>query len=337
MAKYLIVDDEPLIRKGLAKLIARTAPGWELCGEAWNGREGLEMAISLQPDLIFSDIRMPEMDGLAMAGKLIEQAITVPVVFFTGHDEFSYIQTALKSNAFDYLLKPIKETDVHLLFNRYEREFGIGKTVDKKDMTLIKQYEFYLLSALETYNLGYLENLEAWFTQLQEVISLRSFVDLTTRTVNSYLMRLDVMGSEYKPVISETNASNVIRKLQAYCIAQLEETRSHSTNRIIEKVQAWVEEHIQENPSLADAADLVHLSATYFSEYFKKNAGETFSQYVMLAKIQRSKTLLANHALRVYDVAEQVGYNDHRHFSKVFQSKVGMTPTEYRNKVLGIG
>lgn len=335
MLNYLIVDDEPLIRKGIIKLISRVAPEWKACGEAWNGAEGLEMAERLRPDLIFSDIRMPEMDGLSMAALLIERGFAVPIVFFTGHDEFAYIQQALKNNAFDYLLKPIKENDVRQLFSRYEREHVVNQAVEKKDMTLIKQYEFYLQNALESENLKLLEELEGWYDRLRASLPLRSFVELTIRTVNSYLLRRDVIGAEYRPVINATNASNVIRMLQAHCIAQVEETRESSTNRIIEKVRRWVNERIQDNPSLSDAAELVHLNVTYFSEYFKKNAGETFSQYVTRAKIQRAKTLLADPSLRVYDVAEKVGYSDHRHFSKVFQSIVGTTPSEFRNKATG--
>ncbi|MBO9599463.1 MAG: response regulator, partial [Cohnella sp.] len=248
MHTYLIVDDEPLIRKGMIKLISRVAPNWESCGEAWNGAEGLEMAERLRPDLIFSDIRMPEMNGLEMAALLIERGFAVPIVFFTGHDEFAYIQQALKNNAFDYLLKPIKENDVRQLFDRYEREYIVSQAVEKKDMTQIKQYEFYLQNALECENLKQLEELEPWYDRLQASLPLRSFVELTIRTVHSFLLRRDVIGAEYRPVINATNASNVIRMLQAHCVAQVEETRESNANRIIEKVQIWVNDHIQNNP-----------------------------------------------------------------------------------------
>lgn len=337
MPKYMIVDDEPLIRKGLAKLITRMVPEWELIGEAWNGQEGLDMAIHLQPDLIFTDIRMPEMDGLDMSKHLIDQAVSIPIVFFTGHDEFTYIQSALKNNAFDYLLKPIKDDDIRLLFDHYDREFGLNKSKRQQDLTAIKQYEFYLSSALESYSLDKLEHLEECYVKLQELMNIRSFIELTSRTVNSYLLKHDIIGSEFKPVINENNASNVIRKLEAFCISQVEETKDNHTNVLIKKVKDWVELHIKDNPSLTDAAELIHLNPTYFSEYFKKHAGETFMQYVVRVRIQYAKNLLTDHSLRIYDIAELVGYTDQRHFSKVFQTKVGMTPTEYRNHMLGLG
>ncbi|WP_276352221.1 response regulator transcription factor [Cohnella caldifontis] len=336
MPKYLIVDDEPLIRKGLMKLISRVAPEWTPCGEAWNGLEGVQLATELLPDLILSDIRMPEMDGLDMARKLIELAVPVPVVFFTGHDEFAYVQTAIQNNAFDYLLKPIKEQDVRQLLDRYEREFGQAGPIRREDVSQIKQFEFRLQSAFEAGNAEMLEELENWYDRLKTSISLRTFVDLTTRTLQSFLLRHDMICAEFKPVINDTNASNVIRSLQAFCAAQLEETLGNRTNPLIRKVKDWVEERMEDNPSLAEAAELVHLSPTYFSEYFKKHEGETFQQYVVRVKVQRAKQLLEDPLLRVYDIASRVGYADHRHFSKVFQSKVGATPTEYRNRILGI-
>jgi two-component system, response regulator YesN len=336
MLKYLIVDDEPLIRKGLIKLISRVATEWEVCAQAWDGKEGIEMAVHYRPDLILTDIRMPEMDGLTMCKQLIEHAVSIPVVFITGHDEFTYIQQAVKNKAFDYLLKPIKESDVSQLFDRYEREFGAKKHPQQKDMSMIKEYEFYLLNTLESQNPKGFEILGDWYNKLQDMISLRSFIDLTMQIVNSYLLKFDMIGYEFKPVINESNTSNVIQKLQESIAMQLDELHSQNENQVIEKVKQWIESHVHENLSLTEAADLVHLNSTYFSEYFKKNTGETFSKYVIRYKMEKAKALLTDYSLRVSDVAIKVGYSDHRHFSKVFQLKVGMTPTEYRNKILGI-
>lgn len=336
MNKYIIVDDEPLIRNGLSALISRLSPEWKLVGEAWDGQEGLELAKEKQPDLIFTDIRMPEMSGLTMAQRLIDQGLSIPIVFFTGHDEFVYIQQAIKTNAFDYLLKPVRETDVRLLFERYEREYGIRKVVSQRDTSMIKQYEFYLMNALESRNTDVLRQLESWYTKLEEVLSLRMFVELTTRIVNSYLLRLDIIGAEYKPAINDTNAVNVIQRLEDYCVAQLQETQTYAINPVIENTKAWLDQQLHKNPTLSDAADHVQMNPTYFSEYFKKHVGETFLQYTTRIKMLRAKELLADHTLRVYDVASQIGYSDHRHFSKVFQSKTGMTPSEYRSEVLSM-
>lgn len=336
MPSYLIVDDEPIIRKGVNKLISRVAPNWNVCGEAWNGHEGFELAKELQPNLILSDIRMPEMDGLLMSQQLINQGISIPVVFLTGHDEFSYVQQALKNHAFDYLLKPIKEKDVQELFDRFEREYAVKSELNQKDMSRLKQYEYFLFNALESKNTQSLEEFEKWYKKLEDMITLRAFVNMTIRVVNSYLIKFNIIGFEYKPIINETNALNVIRKLQEYCLSELQAIQTNSTNQLIERVREWIDENIHDSISLSDAADLIHLHPTYFSEYFKKTTGETFSQYVIRRKIERAKELLVDYSLRVYDIAVKVGYTDQRHFSKVFQTKVGITPTEYRNKVLGI-
>jgi two-component system response regulator YesN len=336
MNKYLIIDDEPLIRKGLAKLISRVSPDWTMCGEADNGLEGLDMIQSLQPDLVFTDIRMPDMDGLTMNRLLIEQAIPVPIVFFTGHDEFSYIQQAIRQNAFDYLLKPVQEAEVRRLFAKYEQEFAPRTISSQRQITQIQEYESFLSRAFETRDEAMLAQLRDWYEKLKDLLPIRSFVELTNWTVQNALWQHGLFCHEFKPVISDSNTERVLQKLQEYCQLQMKEAKKHTVNQIIEKVKAWVDTHIDKPVGLKEAAELVHFNPTYFSEYFKQHVGETFSQYVLRQKIRRAKTLLADQTLRIRDVALMVGYTDHRHFSKVFYANVGLTPSKYRNLVLGI-
>ncbi|MGP4038786.1 response regulator transcription factor [Gracilibacillus sp. D59] len=337
MSKFLIVDDEPLICKGVSKLICRVAPNWELCAEAWDGKEGIEKVIQYQPDLIFSDIRMPEMDGLTMANQLIDQAISVPIVFLTGYDEFAYTQKAIKNKAFDYLLKPINEADLRQVFGRYQREYNVETHLEQEEATVLRQYEFFLENTIESQNISNFNSLSDWYNKLEKFISIRSFIYITTSAFNSHLLKYNIIGVDYKPIINETNIINVIQKLQEYCVLNVDKLKAYNKNRLIEKVEKWVESNIQENISLTEVANVVHLNATYFSEYFKKCKGETFSQYLVRCRMEKAKELLSDHSLRVYEVASNVGYSDNRHFSKVFQSKVGMTPTEYRKNVLGLG
>ena len=112
MFKVLIIDDEPTIRKGLINIINWKKFQCEICGEAGDGVEGLEKIKEYEPDIIFADINMPEINGIDM----IKQAkCIVPhskFIILSGYREFSYMQEAIKIGAFDYILKPSSIEDI---------------------------------------------------------------------------------------------------------------------------------------------------------------------------------------------------------------------------------
>ena len=106
MAKLLIIDDERGIRNTLKEILADEGHEVEV---AENGKQGLEMAQAKAYDLIFSDIKMPELDGLEVLKALKEgdEAIETPVVMITGHGDVETAVQALKLGAYDFLLKPL--------------------------------------------------------------------------------------------------------------------------------------------------------------------------------------------------------------------------------------
>ena len=114
MAKLLIIDDERGIRNTLREILADEGHEVDV---AENGKQGLEMAQAKAYDLIFSDIKMPEMDGLEFLMKLVESRKTkvesgedvndCPVVMISGHGDVETAVQALKIGAYDFLLKPL--------------------------------------------------------------------------------------------------------------------------------------------------------------------------------------------------------------------------------------
>ena len=106
MAKIIIIDDERGIRNTLREILADEGHEVEV---AENGKQGLEMAQAKAYDLIFSDIKMPEMDGLELlkALKEGEETAEIPVVMISGHGDVETAVQALKMGAYDFLLKPL--------------------------------------------------------------------------------------------------------------------------------------------------------------------------------------------------------------------------------------
>jgi two-component system LytT family response regulator len=101
--KAILIDDEPNGRIALRQKLKDYCPTIEVIGEAENGKQGITLIESLQPDLVFLDIEMPEMDGFEMLIHIPEKKFHL--VFTTAYDHYAI--KAIKYAAFDYLLKPI--------------------------------------------------------------------------------------------------------------------------------------------------------------------------------------------------------------------------------------
>ena len=107
--KILVVDDEPLARQRLQRLLARLRPQATIL-EAANGADALAITRSEQPEIMLLDIRMPAMDGVEVASRLLDEQPAPAVIFCTAYDE--YALDALRHQAVAYLLKPAREREL---------------------------------------------------------------------------------------------------------------------------------------------------------------------------------------------------------------------------------
>lgn len=107
MIRIIIVEDEPAIARGLCRMITDNYPDFSVIALLRNGKEGLSKALETSPDLIFTDVNMPVMNGLEMISQIRQCGLSTRFVILTGYAEFEYARTALQLGVSDYLLKPI--------------------------------------------------------------------------------------------------------------------------------------------------------------------------------------------------------------------------------------
>jgi AmiR/NasT family two-component response regulator len=107
--RILIAEDETIIRLDLRALLERA--GFDVCAEARDGLEAVELAAAEQPDLAVLDVKMPRLDGIEAARRILEER-PIPIVMLTayGHDEL--VSRAVEAGVFGYLVKPFRESDL---------------------------------------------------------------------------------------------------------------------------------------------------------------------------------------------------------------------------------
>lgn len=112
MYKVAIIDDEPLIVEGLSKTMAWEKWNCQVAGCAYNGGEGMELIREERPDIVITDINMPEMDGLMMIAGLKSEFPDMQIIILTGYREFEYARRAIELGVLRFLLKPSKMNEL---------------------------------------------------------------------------------------------------------------------------------------------------------------------------------------------------------------------------------
>lgn len=250
MYKVVLVDDEHLIVEGLRRVVPWEKMGCCVIGTASDGMSGMQIIRETAPDIVFTDIRMPNMDGLTMLAALKSEYPHMQVTVLTAYRDFAYAQQAIRLGVCRYLCKPSK-------------------------------------------------------------------MDELTEAVQAMTALLDAMPPAQEPSAEEP-AENV-----------------EAGSFIVRSALDYMRNHCTEHISLSDVAEGVYVSQWHLSKLINKHTNQSFFDLLGSMRIEKAKQLLQDPAMRIHEVAEQVGYSDVAHFSKSFKKLTGKTPGEYRDSCGG--
>ncbi|WP_438491848.1 response regulator [Paenibacillus sp. IHBB 3054] len=138
--RVLLADDEPVILRGLKKLISWDALGLDIVGEACDGIELKSMIAACNPDLVISDISMPGFTGIDIIRDIHESGLPIKVVFISAYQEFSYARQALQYGALDYLVKPVNTGQLEQVVSRAVAVIR-QETEEERNKEMLKSYE----------------------------------------------------------------------------------------------------------------------------------------------------------------------------------------------------
>lgn len=159
----LLADDEPLIIKGLSKLLPWSELGIEIIGVTYDGKELLELMEQYTPDIVISDISMPHLTGIDIIKEAKQRQLPSKIIFISAYQEFSYARDAIAYGAVDYLVKPIKKSDLELALNK---ALSLIHEENEEDLRRNK------LDHLERKNRD--SEVEAWLEQITEGVLAES-------------------------------------------------------------------------------------------------------------------------------------------------------------------
>lgn len=253
MTSVMIVDDEKYVRMGIKEQTDWDLIGCEVVAEAANGEEALKKAEETRPDLVISDIRMPKMDGIELAEKLLERFPSTKVIFLTAYNEFEYARQAVRIGVSDYLLKPFQDGE-----------------------------------------------LEA---SVQRLLHLHPSAPASAKELENKLI----------PLIDKAEVQN----------------------RYVQTALSYVEEHFSDfDFSIGKLADSMGVSEGHISRLFKAETDLGINNYLTRYRIRKAMDYLKDVQVKVYEVAEKIGYQDIAYFSNTFKKLVGKSPSDYQKEGL---
>ncbi len=149
MDTLLIVEDEKMIRRGIAVMAQRTSVKIGEIIECRNGEEAMEVLKKQKVDTVFTDIRMPKMDGIELVKEIGKLEDKPDIVVVSGYDDFNYAVEMLKQGVFDYILKPVKREKIEEILKKLEeKQKSNSQTRQAQKQMLYGQIRYYLSAGL---------------------------------------------------------------------------------------------------------------------------------------------------------------------------------------------
>lgn len=161
-------------------------------------------------------------------------------------------------------------------------------------------------------------------------------LDIIVRIANSNRDFKSLLASKEKKFDFYIKNLDTYLQVKRYFVSELQhyvdeiiKLRCERGMKIIEKAKEFINKNYRKEITLKDVADYVYLNPNYFSELFKNEVGKNFIEYLIETRINASKELLKSGSLKVYEIAEAVGYKEAVSFSRAFKKVVGVSPKEY--------
>lgn len=344
MIKIIIADDDFNAREGLSRLIDWGKLGAEVVCAVSDGTEAVKALEQEAVDLVITDIKMPAMDGIELAQYIHRHMPQTQILFLSAYADFEYAQEAMHVGVRGYILKPISRDKIVKLSNMV-RDIAAEIEDAKRITDSISDNRSLYRQTVHIIEKGDMAALD----ELLEVSEQFRKFELYREFCNRIIDCLVQSNFPYLPHIRESKGAGLYRGMQqcssvaalkqytrqlcVEAIHQRQESAENRSARLVTQIEHYVKERFCD-PELTvqRVADEFDLSADYLSRNFKSQRNILLSEWIIKLRIDKAKELLAGSDLTVEEIAGRCGYISSRYFFKLFKSKTGITPSQYRQK-----
>ena len=305
-----LVDDEPIVRKGLKKLIAWEELGFEIVCEAENGEEALAQLANQKVDVIITDIGMPIMNGIEFMKEARNKGYIGEIIVLTAYGEFEYAKSAIKYGATDYMLKPIEEEEITQILNGIKRKleeklenenrYKLYSASIGKERTFSRENDKLLIKYVMTINPKAFEILEQIIEEergfgeadISSMCMRFSYIleELVSRIKEKYTYLTKLKNTEQYVHYGEQEENikddliNQFKKNVKEIFNIFEESRVIYKDNVVMQACQYVAQHIDEEINLTTISETLSISKNYFCSLFKNETGENFLSFVTRMK-----------------------------------------------------
>lgn len=344
MFKVLIIDDDKLARRGLISMVSWEKYGLTIVGDVANGLQALEFLECHEVDLAFVDLSMPVISGMEFIEQSRQKYPNLKYVILTFHEDFENVQNALRYGVLDYISKlRLEEMNNDEVFARIgrlmenstenvqEQLLTIGDSESKKNVEI--SYD-----RMEELRSDW--NREYWIyndSEFQERKKELQELNISVRQMERLLMwvsqKIETDFEVKMPVpwlSSKEEGFKWIEQARATIRSCAEDLSYYYNMRMcILRATMYTEQHFGEHINAASVAGQINMSRSYFSTSFKNLTGENFNDFLKKRRIERAKEILSRGSVKAAELAEMVGYEDPKYFTKLFQQETGMNCSKY--------
>lgn len=351
--KVLIVDDEHLIRNLLRMRIDWVAQGMEIVGEAANAEEAMVLVEQLQPDIIFTDIYMPKIDGIEFSEQVLAIFPHIKIVIVTGHDEFEYARRSIKIGVFEFILKPIRPAELLQVTSKLRQKIEkerldqykmeqlqeVMDTSYQSDPKMLEQLQFHISIGDSEQAIKQLQTIfdSAIISVAQfRMVAIDIIMECQRAAIEQQLQSEVVFDRQMiGAILSANQLAELLTALQAYVREVADsicDKLQPQENNLIHQVKTYLETHLSNaDLGLASTAAHFYVSPGHLGRLMKKETGQTFVEYLTQIRMKKAELLLKQTDLRGYEIGEKVGIPDPHYFSVLFKKSIGRSMNEYRS------
>lgn len=263
--------------------------------------------------------------------------LPIIVIVVSGYDNFQYAKQAMLYGINEYLLKPVDEEELNSALLRSMKRLE-SMTEVHEGVLFIQQF---IESLPEQKQQALLQGLYSLLDYILKLMVLSpSMAKSLLSILNSKLNDLfHSIIPQYSPIpFTEENEQGIRKHFASMMDVWLLASPTYEFQPLkvsIQKVCDYLDAHYYENFTLARLAGMSYMSVSYFSMLFKKTTGQTCLNYLNRVRLQKAKELLQEPDLKIYEIADMVGYTSLPYFNRIFKQIVKITPVEYR-KNLGL-